>query len=447
VSQWAIGYPSLLLGLMLGSRYVNHCVGQLNDLCASCTGDSCASIAIACAQCTAGAGVVASNSYTCGVVKSVYAAKYGEAEAAAFVATTCGLCETYGICAMALPGIAELSGMDYSTMVPDTSTLKTYTKRTGCDDLSHIGEYERYDGVTVNAVWAELDERRNPTLSELMAFSSYADCSAPPDNLTCFTVSGTDGSSLKPGGVSISGFAKDPTVSSFQTFAGPLKQSIAIESSGEEVEFSGVKLQRFGRPEDAFSYSSDKARLGTGYPVDGVHSLAFVTGFLSYVSNPFFLHGDASLYESVEMTNTNGTVLTPSELYESDGTTLKAAYKEAYISFMDFEPGSGKAMRATMRSMVSYALGASVTNPFASMSDVLWPSLPVDVVLPVLWVQVDGQANEDVLKTLKGVVSLTKAFLPVTVVLIIVGVLLICGGFSARRRTNRKVRNLVSSLK
>ncbi|RLN98659.1 hypothetical protein BBJ28_00014176 [Nothophytophthora sp. Chile5] len=440
-SQWALGYPSLLAGLILGSNYVGTCETGMNDECASCTGDACLAIAADCSQCTSGAAVVAVNNVTCAIVEAIYAAEYGDEEAATFAAGTCGLCDSVGLCAMPLPGIAESSGMDYSETAPDASSLSAYIKRTGCDDLSKIGEYEQYNGITVAPVWVDLGERRNPTLAEIIAFSSYANCDSPADNVTCFKVSGTDGTSLKPGGVTINGMAKETTSDSFNSYLGAAELYITIASADEEVDFNDVSLHRFATPNDIFAYSEAKAYVGTGFPVDGLQSLSFVIGFLSYMSGPFFIHGDTSLIDAVEMTTTNGTVVTSDVMYDSNGD-LADAFLEAYGTFVDIESGTGQTMRARKRSQISYALAASTTVANASMSDLLWPTLPTEVVLPTYWVQEAGEAKDSVLDTFKSTLTLLKTFLPVLIVLIIVGVVEIGGGVFLWRRYKHQMEQM-----
>uniref|UniRef100_M4BYM0 Uncharacterized protein n=1 Tax=Hyaloperonospora arabidopsidis (strain Emoy2) TaxID=559515 RepID=M4BYM0_HYAAE len=300
-SQWALGYPSLLAGLIQGSNYVQTCEPSLNAECASCSGDSCLVIAKACSQCTQGAAVLALNNGTCAIIESVYAAEYGTEEAAGFTATTCGLCTSTGLCAAPLPGVVESSGLDYSENTPDASTLNTYTKRTGCDDLTKIGTYVEYNGFTVAPVWVDLGERRNPTLAELNAFSSYGTCESPVANVTCFNVSGTDGTALKPGGVTINGMATQTTADSFESYTGAAKIAIPISSVNTIVDYDGVSLHRFSAHTDVVDYTDGNAATGTGVPVNGLQQLSFVTGFLSYLSGPYFIYGDTSLL-SVQMT-------------------------------------------------------------------------------------------------------------------------------------------------
>ncbi|GMF19047.1 unnamed protein product [Phytophthora lilii] len=432
-SQWALGYPSLLAGLILGSNYVSTCETSMNTQCASCTGDDCLAIASACSKCTKGAAVVAVNNITCATIESIYAAEYGATKAASFAATTCGLCESVGLCAAPLPGIVESSGMDYSMTAPDASSLKTYVKRTGCDDLSKIGTYVKYNGFTVAPVWVDLGEKRNPTLAEISAFSSYANCDLPVANITCFNVSGTEGTALKPGGVTINGMAKHTTADSFKSYLGAAEIYITISSTDTEVDFNGVSLHRFGTPTDIFDYTEDNADIGTGVPVNGLQQLSFVTGFLSYMSGPFFIYGNTSLLEAVEMTDSNGTVMTSDTMYDSDGNLVES-FHSAYGTFVDIESGTGQTMSARKRSQVSYALAASSVVANASMSDVLWPRLPTEVVLPTYWVEEAGEAKDSVLDTFKSTLTLVKTFLPGLIVLIIVGVLEVGGGVFLWRR-------------
>ncbi|ETP21740.1 hypothetical protein F441_04799 [Phytophthora nicotianae CJ01A1] len=440
-SQWALGYPSLLAGLILGANYLNTCVPSMNAQCASCSGDECLAISAACSQCTRGAALLAVNNVTCGIIESIYAAEYGETEAATVVGTTCKLCENLGLCAAPLPGIVESSGLDYSQAAPDASSLLDYVKRTGCDDLTKIGTYVEYNGFTVAPVWADLGERRNPTLAELSAFSSYANCESPVANVTCFPVSGSDGAALKPGGVTINGMAKHTTADSFNSYTGSIKIYTTIENTDTEVDFNGVSLHRFGTPSDTFNYTEENAKLGTGVPVDGLHQLSFVTGFLTYMSGPFFIFSNTSLLEAVEMTNTNGTVVTADNMYESDGSLVESL-NSAYGTFVDIESGTGQTMSARKRSQISYAVAASSVVPNASMSDFVWPTLPTEVVLPTYWVEEAGEAKDSVLDTFKSTLTLVKTFLPGLIVLIIVGVLEVGGGVFLWRRYKQKLEVL-----
>ena len=440
-SQWALGYPSLLAGLVQGATYVKTCEPNLNAACASCSGDGCLAMANVCSQCAKGAAVVARSNDTCAAIESIYAAEYGADDAARFSATTCGLCASTGLCAAPLPGIVESSGLDYSDTAPDASTLNAYTKRTGCDDLTKIGTYVAYNGFTVAPVWADLGERRNPTLAELNAFSSYATCDSPVANVTCVNVSGTDGTALRPGGVTVNGMAKQTTADAFDSYTGAAAMSIPIASTKTMVDYNGVSLHRFAAHIDVFDYTNDSA--GTGVPVNGLQQLSFVTGFLSYLSGPYFLYGDPSLLEAVQMTNNDGTVMSAATMYDSEGVLVES-FLNAYGTFVDIESGTGQTVRARKRSQISYALASSMTIPNASMSDVLWPMLRTEVVLPTYWVQEAGEAKDSVLNTLKKTLSLVRTILPGLIVLLVAGVIEVGGGlflWRHYRQTREKQRH------
>ncbi|CAI5715073.1 unnamed protein product [Peronospora destructor] len=271
--------------------------------------------------------------------------------------------------------------MDYSKTAPDASILNDYVKRTGCDDLTKIGT--------------------QTTLAEINSFSIYANCDSPVANITCFNVSGTDGTALKPGGVTINGMAKHTT---FDSYIGSAEIYIAILSPDT------VSLHRFGTSADTFNYTDANADIGTGVSVNGLQQLSFVTGFLSYMSGPFFIYDDLSLLEAVQMTSTDGTVMKADSMHDSAGNLLESVHS-AYGIFVDIESGTGQTMSARKRLQILYALAASMYVPKASMSNVLWPTLPTEVVLLAYWVQEAGEAKDSVLDTFKSTLAFVKTFL------------------------------------
>ncbi|KAG7398906.1 hypothetical protein PHYBOEH_010124 [Phytophthora boehmeriae] len=443
VSQWALGYPSLLAGLGLGSNYIKLCdvEGGLNEQCAACTNstsDECLSIWGECNKCARGARVVAVNDETCAIIEKAYAAVYGEEEAASFAASTCQMCSSLGLCAAPLPGIVESSGRDYSSAAPNASSLGTYTLRTGCDDENYINEYEEYDGATATALWADLGERRNPTLAEMLAFSTYGNCASPPDNVTCSPVRGNDATSIAPGGVSITGFEDEISLESFNIYLTQGKQNVTLFNQHEEVDYEGITLHRF-RPSTALLAATDaNANMGTATPVEGIQSVGFTTGFLAYVSYPLFLYGNSALTESIDITMTDGVKASQDTMYDSAGA-LQSEYSDKYETFVDIEAGTGKTMRAYKRLMASYALSPATLNSSRAMSDVLYPQLPTEVVIPIYWGQEGSAATESRVDDYDSIVSLLNSLLPVLIVGLVVGVILAGVGFFFLRR-NRQAK-------
>ncbi|TDH65667.1 hypothetical protein CCR75_003003 [Bremia lactucae] len=445
MSQWALGYPSMLAGIGIGSNYVGRCAvdGGLNEQCAACTSSTtpeCLAIWGECNNCARGARVVAVNEETCAIIQTTYAAAHSEEEAAAFAASTCQLCSSLGLCAAPLPGIVESSGRDYSETPPDASILNSYTQRTGCDDDDVINEYEQYDGYTANALWVDLGERRNPTLSEMIAFSAYGNCGAPTANLTCSPVMGNDGTSIAPGGVSISGFEEEISIANFSIYVDEGAQNVTVFNQNEEVEFKGITLHRFRPSRELLSTTVTNANMGTGYPVDGVQNMAFTVGFLAYLSYPMYIYGNASLLTDVQITMNDGVEVNQDTLYDSAGS-LETQYSAKYETFMDIEAGTGKTMHAMKRLMASYALAPSNSNSSLAMSDVLYPALQTEVIIPVYWVEEGSNITDHLVDNYDSLETLLDSMLPVLIVGLVVGVLLGSAGvFVMRRRRHQNVK-------
>ncbi|KAE9353729.1 hypothetical protein PF008_g4845 [Phytophthora fragariae] len=438
-SQWALGYPSLLAGLGLGSEYVTSCdvTDGWDDKCATCEGDACLDIWYECKQCALGASVVAINNVTCGIVEDIYAQEYGEEEAAAFRENTCGLCETFGLCAAPLPGIAEDSGLDYSTTSPSADDLETYIQITGCADDSEILDYVEFNGYTSTALWVTTlgEERRNPTLEEIIAFNDYGNCANPTSNLTCSAVQGNDATSIKPAGAGIPGFHDTLTQTSSDMYLDEGKQNVTLYSTGTQVSHEGIALHRFSPPNDLLTNSERNNAKGTGWPVDGVQPLAFSAGFLAYVSYPLYIYGSTTLLDAVQVTMADGVVASGATMYDADSGDLLQDYVDKYVTYIDVEAGTGKTMVAHKRLMASYALSYSALNGSAPMSDVLWPNLEAEIIFPAYWGEESATIGSSSVDYYHLVQHLLKSVIPVLVVGIVVGLALVAGGLFHRRKT------------
>lgn len=430
--HWALGRPSLLAGLSLGSNYVSACEkGGLNDQCSSCTGDACLDIWAQCKMCAQGAVVLQNNNVSCAELQEVYAAAHGDTEAAAFVAGTCSLCESVGLCSAPVSGFAETSGMDYSKNAPPANMITTYVQRTGCDNESEIGVYEEYDGYTQTALWAALDSRRNPTLEELMAFATYGNCANPTENMTCSPVQGNDGTSIKPGGAGMTGFEQDLDLAADDIYLVKSRSNFTVFNANEKIKYKGIPLHRFLAPTDILTLQSWNDDWGHGYPVDGVASMSYVAGFLAYVSYALFFYGDASLLQAVDITLLDGSKATTDNLYQ-DGE-LKEDYANTYRTFMDIEAGTGKTMRAAKRLQGSYALAKSTYNTTAAMSDVVWPNALTEVITPVYWGEESATITQKKVDAYRTLSRILKASIPVLVIGIVLGLALVAFGVKTYR--------------
>ncbi|GLE00652.1 hypothetical protein PINS_up009409 [Pythium insidiosum] len=449
ISDWAIGYPSLLAGLSLGSNYVSQCRGasKLDEQCGDClANDSCdASIWSRCKLCKLGRDVVQlGNKVACGRIEKIYARAYGADDAKAFVAATCaGNCESLGLCAAPLPGVVDDSGLDYSQKAPASEALSTFVQRTGCHDKREIAEYVQFRGLKAHPYWVELNSRRAPTLAEINAFAIYGNCAHPTPNMTCSSVIGSDGTGTRPGGATIRGLPRRVKADNVSIYLEQAKQNITLFTTGEVVDdIDGVRLTRFSPPDDLLTTDALKRTRGTGYPVDGVQPMAFNVGFLAYLSYPVFLFGDASLLDGVEITMFDGQIASPATLYDAQGR-LRKAYADRYQTVVDIEPGTGKTMRARKRLQASYALAESTYSPGKPMSDVVWPSLATNVISPAYIGEERAVIKPSTVSDFKMVVTLLQSLLPVLITGIVVGVGAVGGGYLIRRRALAATREAV----
>ncbi|KAG2521021.1 hypothetical protein BBO99_00003444 [Phytophthora kernoviae] len=428
--------PAAIADLDLSGEYIASCsvTGGWNEKCASCEGNACLEISYPCKQCALGAGVVAINNVTCDIIEGIYAAEYGEEKAVTFRANTCGLCESFGICAAPLPGIAEDSGLDYSKSPPSADNLETYIQTTGCADDTEILAYKKYNGYTFTALWVTTlgEERRNPTLSEIIAFNGYGNCVNPTSNLTCSVVQGNDATSIKPGGAGMTGFADTTTQMSSDMYLDEIKQNVTLYSTGKEVDHEGITLHRFSPPNDMLTNSKYNNAKGNGWPVDGVLPLAFSAGFLAYVSYPVFIYGNTTLLDAVEITMGDGVVASETSMYDSG--ELKPTYVDKYVTYIDVEAGTGKTMVAYKRLMGSYAISYSALNSSTPMSDVLWPNIEAEVIFPVYWGEESAVIGSSSVDFYHLIQRLLRSILPVLIIGIIAGFAFVGGGIFHRRK-------------
>ncbi|KAG3242910.1 hypothetical protein PI124_g12267 [Phytophthora idaei] len=404
VSQWALGYPSMLAGLGLGSDALWVQVSSRST--------------------TSLAG--SSRRFTPRSMEPKQQPPSGRTRAI-FV---------WHLVSALLLSLASRknSGLDCLKTPPSADNLETYIQIAGCKDDSKILDYEEFNGYTSTALWVTTlgEERRNPTLSEIIAFNDYGNCANPTSNLTCSAVEGNDATSIKPGGAGMTGFEDTLTQTSSDMYLDEGKQNVTLYSTGQEVDHEGITLHRFSPPNDLLVNSQFNNVKGTGWPVDGVQPLAFSAGFLAYVSYPLYIYGNTTLLDAVEITTSDGVVASGDSMYDSGD--LKQEYIDKYVTYIDVEAGTGKTMVAHKRLMASYAMSYSALNESAPMSDVLWPNLDAEVIFPAYWGEESATVGSSSVDYYHLVQRLLKSVLPVLIVGIIVGLALVGGGFFHRRR-------------
>nr|CCA22552.1 croquemortlike mating protein M82 putative [Albugo laibachii Nc14] len=438
VREWAIGYPSFVAGMALGSSHLRCQKKNFHRKCAACvnrfnSSSKCQSLRRECSRCKTAAAMVLLSEKSCKQVESRAAKIIGEAEAKSLASTTCGMCASYGLCAAPLPGAIEQSGLDWSKQPPPDQILNYHIQRTGCDDKDYIGEYEQFDGYTKYPMWVDLNSsRRNPNLDELSSFGMYANCDSPPSNLTCTKVFGGDGTSMPPALTSITGLASTLTHSSMELYLSQANQNVTLYNTKQSKVIKGITLIRLKPRNDLLNFTASDHK-GVGVPYDGVLNLGFVTGFLAFLSYPVFAYGDSRLLDNVEITLRDGVVATQDSLYGDDNDLLPE-YADMYTTYLDVEPTTGKTLDARKRLMASYAVSRSPLNHSSSMLDVLWPSIPTEVIYPVFWAEERPMMTNRIASSFTRMRKLAASFLPVLFISIIAGIATFIVGILLLRR-------------
>lgn len=216
-----------------------------------------------------------------------------------------------------------------------------------------------------------------------------------PSNVTCTKVFGGDGSSFPAAGVNVKGFKKVSAFTSKNLYVAQARQNLTISETKERNVVNGVTLHRYRPANNVLSRTPKNVNFGTGVPVDGVQSLAFVAQFLVYVSFPYYMFGSTSLLENVNIHFNNGSLVTPASLYNENGELHKDIFNK-YSTFLDIEPATGKAFNARKRLMASAAVSRKENGK--AVTDMLSPELIPEILIPMFW----GEEQATITKSLSA---------------------------------------------
>ncbi|GMF53295.1 unnamed protein product [Phytophthora fragariaefolia] len=119
------------------------------------------------------------------------------------------------------------------------------------------------------------------------------------------------------------------------------------------------------------------------------------------------------------------TAMTTESEEKEDGETIQEAAVQVQNMFQTPplpQSGTGQIISSRKRSQVSHALSSLTTVTNASMSDLVGPTLSMEVVLPTYSVQeaVEAEDKDSMLDTFTSTVTLVKTILPGLILLIIV---------------------------
>lgn len=407
----AMGYPGMFAGIATTAELLSC---KTMDLSA----DFCAADPVKCKTCkTALIVEKANNAYLCDQMIAYLTSISNKELASSIGERTCKKCgHEGGYCVAPIPGaVAE---RDYNVLPVDLEMIPETTLMTGCDSKDKINQYVQSEGVTEFILWnktAPVD--RNPTMKELQQFGTNASCEN--EQVHCERVSGGDGASFPPAGADMSGLKTTPAFESSQTFIMQAKQSLLLEDSGETHVAHGIELNRLIPSNDVLHRDEKLPYSGRGVPVNGVVNLAYNTGFLAYLSYPFFMFGDYSLLDNVEMYFKEDSTKRASKANMYTNDVINKNVYDRYRTYIDVEPSTGKTMHAQKRLMASYGIAAQEDNQV--VTDVLMDKLTPNLIVPVYWAEERVTVTPVLADTFKSVEELGKSIIPVMFIAILLG--------------------------
>lgn len=453
VQEYAYGYPSLLAGLATTAE-LGNCMKPENAFCMKCDFNNpskqCVENWKVCKSCRTALGVKAMSKGLCDALEVDLTKKSEKNMAKLLVDSTCRQCETDAqlFCLARLPGqvMAERADFNQVDALKNKQLLAGRTsQRTGCDNIDQIGFYSSYEGVTENALWENGKPiNRNPTAKELAEFNKNNYCGESKLQTTsCVPVFGGDGAAYPPSGASLSGLEDQVTVTEQPTYISQARQNLTLIATDEKPQVEGVVLQRYRPSNDVLKSAGAPDGRGIGSPVDGVLSLGYNVGFLAFLSYPFFIFGDKSLLENVELYFRDGSRASIANMYTGD--ELNEAFYDKYSTQIDVEPATGKTMDARKRLMASYSVAAVDTETDAAITNLSLLKLTPNVIIPVFWGEERATVTASLAAKLVSVRKLGSSMLPVLIVALILGIIILAVGIFFVIKHKRQVRASFSS--
>lgn len=441
VRQYALGAPSFIAGAG-ATASLSACQpdGPLG-FCAACDAENpseqCLASIVQCQSCATAKKVVELNDkMACPALKNLLMEVVDEAVADTFVNATCKKCNTGFMCLAPLPGQVSGSSINYMDFPPQAKDIPSTTLNTGCQDVSKVAEYKVFEGITANALWKmDAPLTRNPSAIEMAEFSQIRHCGPNKnDKVNCVDITGSDGTSFPPAGASISGLKSTPNFDSIDLYVPQARQNVTVFDSNTDVQVEETTLRRFRVSDQVLYKSPYNQNKGTGVPVNGVQNLAYNIGALAYVSFPFFMFGESSLFENIDLYHKDGK---KSTFYTPE--TIPQTMYDTCSTFLDIEPATGKTFNARKRLMASFAI-ATITNENAT--SILDYSKAADkqanIIVPAYWGEEYAIITPHLASKFSSVQDLGNSFLPVLLVGIALAIILFILAFCCFRKQHRR---------
>lgn len=445
VKQTAMGYPNMLAGMGAVSAGKSACKAieaaidgdDVMGFCATCNDQNklstqCQMLLPACGGCKAAQVIHQRTPALCDDVQKILETQsQSVSQIKSVIAATCGTClgsfEDATFCLAPMPGAVTGTEPDYNVVELNKADRPISKVNTGCSDIEEVGNHITFEGKIANVLWnANQDLSRYPNADDLNSIGSKSWCGpSKHDDIVCAEILGSDGTSFPPAGADLNGFGSTPAFQSRQLYVSQAKMNVTIFKQ-EEVSLKGTKLFRYRPAHDLLSAHPWNKQYGTGRPYKGVQNLGYAgTGFLAFLSYPFFLSGDDKFLSDIDLYFNTGTLATPDLMHDKNGEPTPEML-ERLSTYLDIEPASGKALNARKRLQASYAvpkLGSGV-----AISDMTNPNLKAEVIVPIYWGGEIVTVTDVLLEKVQSADTLSSTVLPVLITAIILGVILLAIG-------------------
>eukprot|EP00560_Eucampia_antarctica_P001600 CAMPEP_0197834824 /NCGR_PEP_ID=MMETSP1437-20131217/23832_1 /TAXON_ID=49252 ORGANISM="Eucampia antarctica, Strain CCMP1452" /NCGR_SAMPLE_ID=MMETSP1437 /ASSEMBLY_ACC=CAM_ASM_001096 /LENGTH=740 /DNA_ID=CAMNT_0043439817 /DNA_START=14 /DNA_END=2236 /DNA_ORIENTATION=+ len=441
VEAMAMGTPSFTLGIS-ATVDLTKCESGKFQFCEACDfskpSSACLQSRAQCDKCSkAIKAKMLTVLYLCDKLENLASSQIGKQNANILVELTCRQCNKTGnFCLAPGPGpVVGKSGIDYKEV--DVEMFKTTfpftTRNTGCGNIQDISNYGMYNGVKTNPIWSRnhTNSSMNPTAPEVVLFRENESCDPDEKNdaVVCSPVQGKGTSGYPPAGASVKGFNSKLSFTSVDIYNSESKQKVTLFDTGTSSHVKGIRLQHFRPDTKYFDKTTGNEDTGIGVPVNGVQNLGYPKGILMFFSPPFFMHGDTSLLDAIELYFSDGKSVTKTSMYNTDGDgsmMVKSDVDDKFSSYLNIEPATGRPFDFRKRQMSSYAFAR--LSDGKSISNLNYPDIKPDIIVPAYWIEARATITSSLADKFKSNKKLAALSLPFLISGLIFGMTLVAVG-------------------
>eukprot|EP00301_Raphidiophrys_heterophryoidea_P025339 c8481_g1_i1.p1 GENE.c8481_g1_i1~~c8481_g1_i1.p1 ORF type:complete len:778 (-),score=148.24 c8481_g1_i1:104-2176(-) len=368
-------------------------------------------------------------------------------------------------CLRKIPGYVSDEMYLSEDQVYDDYPTDNTTQSTGCGSFDSEKEFwwSTYESLKAKPVWTNITALYvDPSQLDIKA-------AAKDPNFYFAPTMGSDGTRSKGVGHTSGSFSKEltdgkPKYDSRTVFITQVYRPTTVHFKGT-TKFNGITLAKYSPNQDflsqavkAYPLDVDNGIVGGATPYSGIADISYIAGFPAYVSRPLFLYGDAEALHQTTCNRTNPQTATVS----CSGINIMIDGESAlpdpvlYETYLNVEPATGLTMEGHKRLMASFGLYKCVSKlqgctPYfgVGLANLLSPYVPGGKVIPQYWMDETSQATDDQVSKFKSLEMVSYSADVVLLVLTLFGSLFIVAGAALvviEKRRPPRVRVVTESL-